>query len=157
MTRRLRFVAGEASGDMLGSLLIQSLKAQSIQTQSLQGQQAIDCAGIAGPKMEAAGCTAWWPSERLSVSGFNWQVAQRIPELFKIRRALCEYRSDRYRKKEHRIAHHLDQRHVDQPLLQLMEHPLKALHTLLLLSLWLLRTLPRERLGTLDQAIRHLM
>ena len=90
MTRRLRFVAGEASGDMLGSLLIQSLKAQSIQTQSLQGQQAIDCAGIAGPKMEAAGCTAWWPSERLSVSGFNWQVAQRIPELFKIRRALCE-------------------------------------------------------------------
>ena len=74
-----------------------------------------------------------------------------------IHRELCEYQSDRYRKKVHRIAHHLDPRRVDQPLLQLVEHLLRALHTLLLLSLWLLRTLPRERLGTLDQAIRHLM
>jgi hypothetical protein len=49
-----------------------------------------------------------------------------------IRRGLYEYLNDRFHKKAHRIAHHLDQRRVDQSLLQLAEHLLMALHMLLL-------------------------
>ncbi|RCS59928.1 lipid-A-disaccharide synthase [Parvibium lacunae] len=83
--RRLRVVAGEASGDMLGAMLLKQLAAPS----ALNGLK-LDVAGIAGPKMIAAGCEAWWSSERLAVSGFNWQVFQRLPALLRIRAALYE-------------------------------------------------------------------
>lgn len=54
-------VAGEASGDLLASLLIQGLKTRWPQ---LQGW------GIGGPKMVAEGFDALWPSERLAVRGY---------------------------------------------------------------------------------------
>lgn len=54
-------VAGEASGDLLASLLLRGLHARWPQLQ---------CDGIGGPQMQAQGFDAWWPSERLAVSGY---------------------------------------------------------------------------------------
>ncbi|MBP6901881.1 MAG: lipid-A-disaccharide synthase [Burkholderiaceae bacterium] len=75
---RLGLVAGEASGDLLGGLLLQGLR------QRWPGLQA---GGIAGPRMQAQGCQAWWPHERLSVFGYV-DALQRLPELLRIRRQL---------------------------------------------------------------------
>ena len=58
---RLALVAGEASGDLLASLLLQGL------AERWPGARA---AGIGGPKMLAKGFEAWWPSEKLSVFGY---------------------------------------------------------------------------------------
>jgi len=57
----IAIVAGEASGDLLGSLLIGSLK---------QAGLAGDFFGIAGPKMQAAGARSLFPMEALSVRGY---------------------------------------------------------------------------------------
>ena len=58
---RLAMVAGEASGDLLAALLLESLKAR---------WPALAAAGIGGPRMAAAGFDAWWPSDRLAVHGY---------------------------------------------------------------------------------------
>ncbi|MDP1649887.1 MAG: lipid-A-disaccharide synthase [Rubrivivax sp.] len=58
---RLAMVAGEASGDLLGGLLLAALR------QRWPGLQA---AGIGGPRMAEQGFTAWWPHERLAVRGY---------------------------------------------------------------------------------------
>jgi len=75
---RLGLVAGEASGDLLGGLLLQGLRAR------WPGLQA---AGIGGPKLVAQGLDAWWPHERLSVFGYV-DALKRLPELLRIRRQL---------------------------------------------------------------------
>jgi hypothetical protein len=58
---KVAIVAGEASGDLLGSLLINALK---------QAGLAADFFGIAGPKMQAAGARSLFPMEALSVRGY---------------------------------------------------------------------------------------
>ncbi len=75
---RLGLVAGEASGDLLGGLLLQGLKTRWPDLQA---------AGIGGPKLVAQGLDAWWPHERLSVFGYVDAIA-RLPELLRIRRQL---------------------------------------------------------------------
>ena len=75
---RLGLVAGEASGDLLGGLLLQGLKTR------WPGLQA---AGIGGPRLAAQGFDAWWPHERLSVFGYV-DALGRLPELLRIRRQL---------------------------------------------------------------------
>ena len=75
---QLGLVAGEASGDLLGGLLLQGLR---------QRWPALQAAGIGGPSMQAAGFDAWWPHERLSVFGYV-DALQRLPELLRIRRQL---------------------------------------------------------------------
>ncbi len=75
---RLGLVAGEASGDLLGGLLLQGLH---------QRWPGLQTAGIGGPKMAAQGLAAWWPHERLSVFGYVDALA-RLPELLRIRRQL---------------------------------------------------------------------
>lgn len=72
-------VAGEASGDALAAMLIQAVRARLPQARFV---------GVAGPKMEAAGCAAWYPLEMLSVRGLV-EVLSRIPQLFALRRALA--------------------------------------------------------------------
>jgi lipid-A-disaccharide synthase len=59
--QQVAIVAGEASGDLLGGLLIDALKADGI---------AADFYGIAGPKMQSAGARSLFPMEALSVRGY---------------------------------------------------------------------------------------
>ncbi len=73
-------VAGEASGDALAATLIRAVRDR---------MPRVRFAGIAGPKMQAAGCEAWHPLEALSVRGFV-EVVSRLPELVAIRRALAQ-------------------------------------------------------------------
>ncbi len=72
-------VAGEASGDALAATLIRAVRARLPQARFV---------GIGGPRMQAAGCEAWYPLETLSVRGFV-EVLGRLPELVAIRRALA--------------------------------------------------------------------
>jgi len=71
-------VAGEASGDALAATLIHAVRARHPQVRFV---------GIAGPRMEASGCEAWFPLERLAVRGFV-EVIAHLPELLHIRRQL---------------------------------------------------------------------
>lgn len=71
-------VAGEASGDALAATLIRAVRAR---------YPGIRFAGVAGPKMRAEGCEAWYPVEKLAVRGFV-EVLEHLPELVRIRRAL---------------------------------------------------------------------
>jgi lipid-A-disaccharide synthase len=77
---RIGIVAGEASGDQLGAALIEALRARVPQVQ---------CFGVAGPKMVAAGCEAWASAEELSVIGL-FEVLQHLPRLVSLRRRLIE-------------------------------------------------------------------
>jgi len=69
-------VAGEASGDALAATLIDAVRAN---------HPRVRFAGIAGPRMEAAGCEVWVPMEKLAVRGFS-EVVAHLPELLRIRR-----------------------------------------------------------------------
>lgn len=74
----LAAVAGEASGDLLGSLVLRALRERGVAARS---------AGIGGPRMAAEGFDAWWPAERLAVRGVV-EVLGRLPQLLRIRRQL---------------------------------------------------------------------
>jgi lipid-A-disaccharide synthase len=73
-------VAGEASGDLLGADLIETLRERFPRARF---------AGVAGPKMIAAGMQAWQPSEKLSVMGFV-EVIKHLPTLFGVRRDVID-------------------------------------------------------------------
>jgi len=77
-TPTVGIVAGEASGDALGAALIEALRARAPHVRFV---------GIAGPRMQAAGCEPWYPLEALSVRGLV-EVLGRIPQLVAIRRDL---------------------------------------------------------------------
>ena len=78
---RIGIVAGEASGDLLGSHLIQALK---------QKHTDIEFIGIAGPKMISAGAKSLFPMERLSVRGYV-EVIKHLYGLLKLRKQLLNY------------------------------------------------------------------
>ena len=75
---RFGLVAGEASGDLLASLLLQGLR---------ERWPGMHAAGIGGPRMLAEGFEAWWPSEKLSVFGYV-DALRHYRELVGIRNAL---------------------------------------------------------------------
>jgi len=77
---RIAMVAGEASGDLLGGLLLGGLKAR---------WPALRAAGIGGPKMVAQGFDAWWPHDKLSVSGYV-EVLSHYREISGIRNQLTD-------------------------------------------------------------------
>ena len=85
---RIALVAGEASGDALGAGLIDALR------QRFPGAQF---AGVAGPRMIAAGCQAWFHSEQLGVMGLT-EVLRHLPRILRLRSALqrriLEWRPD---------------------------------------------------------------
>ena len=72
-------VAGEASGDLLGSRLVEALRRRL--------PEAVFC-GIGGPRMVAAGFDSWFPQEALAVRGFV-EVLRHLPEVLTVRRALA--------------------------------------------------------------------
>jgi lipid-A-disaccharide synthase len=75
---RIALVAGEASGDLLGGLLLDGLKRRWPDAQFV---------GIGGAQMARRGMQAWWPSETLAVRGYV-EVLRRYRELVGIRNAL---------------------------------------------------------------------
>lgn len=75
---RIAMVAGEASGDLLASHLIEALRRHLPQARFI---------GIGGPKMQAAGFDALWPTEKLAVNGL-FEVLRHCRELARIRRQL---------------------------------------------------------------------
>jgi lipid-A-disaccharide synthase len=85
---RIALVAGEASGDALGAALIDALRHR------FPGAQF---AGVAGPRMKAAGCQAWFDSEQLAVMGLT-EILRHLPRLFRLRsnlqRRILEWRPD---------------------------------------------------------------
>jgi lipid-A-disaccharide synthase len=76
---RIALVAGETSGDTLGAALIEALKARFPRAQF---------AGVAGPKMQAAGCTAWFDIDELAVMGLT-EILKHLPKLMRLRKSLC--------------------------------------------------------------------
>lgn len=76
---RVGIVAGEHSGDQLGAALIAALRARV---------PALECFGVAGPKMIAAGCEAWAGADRLGVMGLA-EVLRHLPRLLRLRRQLA--------------------------------------------------------------------
>jgi lipid-A-disaccharide synthase len=77
---KLAMVAGEASGDLLASLLIGGLRSR---------WPALQAGGIGGPKMTALGFEAWWPSDKLAVRGYV-EVLRHYREISGIRERLAE-------------------------------------------------------------------
>ena len=73
-------VAGEASGDLLGGLLLGGLKVRWPQLQAT---------GIGGPRMLAQGFETWWPYDKLAVSGYV-EVLSHYREISGIRNQLAE-------------------------------------------------------------------
>lgn len=75
---RIALVAGEASGDLLASQLIQALRAKLPDAVFF---------GVGGPRMLGQGFDAWYPLETLAVRGYA-EVIGRFREIAAIRRGL---------------------------------------------------------------------
>jgi lipid-A-disaccharide synthase len=78
---KIGIVAGEASGDLLGSHLIEALKKK---------RPDIEFIGIAGPKMMRLGAKSLFPIERLSIRGYV-EVIKHLWGLLKLRRTLLNH------------------------------------------------------------------
>lgn len=81
---KIGVLAGEASGDILGARVLEALRSRN---------PNLVVEGIGGPAMESQGLRSMFPMERLSVMGFV-EPFKRLPELFRIRRAVYQYFSE---------------------------------------------------------------
>jgi lipid-A-disaccharide synthase len=80
MAPSFALVAGEASGDLLAGLLLHGMRAR---------WPGLHAGGIGGPRMVEQGFDAWWPHEKLAVSGYV-EVLRHYRELSGIRNRLRE-------------------------------------------------------------------
>jgi len=74
-------VAGEASGDLLGSLLMAALK---------EARPEVQFVGIGGPKMQSEGMEVLFPMEKLAVRGYI-EVLRHYREIIGIRNKLRKH------------------------------------------------------------------
>lgn len=74
----IAMVAGEASGDLLASHLMEAIKL---------ARPNVKFVGIGGPRMKSAGMECWFPMEKLAVNGYV-EVLKHLPEIWGIRRKL---------------------------------------------------------------------
>lgn len=79
MTLRVGLVAGEASGDQLGTGLISAIR---------QRHPEAEFCGVGGPQMTAAGLHGWYDAELLSIIGLG-EIIRHLPGLIRIRRDVC--------------------------------------------------------------------
>jgi lipid-A-disaccharide synthase len=77
-SRTIAIVAGEPSGDLLGSLLVTAI---------LRMAPGVRFEGIGGPRMQSAGVQCLYPIERLAVSGYV-EVLRNFADILGIRRRL---------------------------------------------------------------------
>lgn len=75
---RVALVAGEASGDLIGSHMVAAMR---------QRWPQMSCVGVGGAHLQAQGMQTWGSSERLAVRGLV-EVLPRLPELLRLRRNL---------------------------------------------------------------------
>ena len=78
---RIALIAGEASGDILGAGLMQSLQARYPDVRFI---------GVGGEEMTAAGLSSLFPMEKLSVMGIT-EVISHLPELLRLRKQLVGF------------------------------------------------------------------
>lgn len=76
---RVAMVAGETSGDLLAGLLLDGLRGVWPELTSQ---------GIGGPQMARRGFDAWWPSDKLAVHGYSFELLRRLAEIIGIRKRL---------------------------------------------------------------------
>lgn len=79
--KKLFFIVGENSGDNLAAGLIRELK-------QIQGE-GLECVGVGGPRMKAAGLNVLLPFDQISIMGI-WEVIPKIPRIMKIFKAIAE-------------------------------------------------------------------
>jgi lipid-A-disaccharide synthase len=133
-------VAGEASGDMLGSHLMAALK---------ESRPDIKFVGIGGPKMQSAGMQVLFPMEKLAVNGYI-EVLRHFFEIVGIRRKLRAYFL------EHRPELFIG---IDAPdfnlglELSLKEHGIPTIHYVSP-SIWAWRG---ERIHKIKRAVSHML
>jgi lipid-A-disaccharide synthase len=76
MQMRIYFIAGEASGDLIGSKIISNIKAHD---------QSIDCLGIGGKQMLSAGLRdSLFPMHEISLFGF----LEILPHIFRLKKLI---------------------------------------------------------------------
>lgn len=133
-------VAGEASGDLLGSLLMSSLK---------EARPEVQFVGIGGPKMQAVGMQVLFPMEKLAVRGYV-EVLRHYREIVGIRRKLREYflanRPDMF------IAVDAPDFNLDLELV-LKQHCIPTVHYVSP-SIWAWRG---ERINKIKRAVTHML
>jgi len=78
--KTIAIVAGESSGDLLGSHLIKSLKST---------RSDLKFIGVAGPKMVKEGALSYFPMEELSVRGY-FEAIKKLFHLLKLRKNLLK-------------------------------------------------------------------
>ncbi len=78
--KTIAIVAGESSGDLLGSHLIKSLRSNRTDLKFI---------GVAGPKMMKEGAASYFPMEELSVRGY-FEALRKLFHLIKLRKNLLK-------------------------------------------------------------------
>ncbi|MEY3862731.1 MAG: hypothetical protein RIR60_1097 [Pseudomonadota bacterium] len=137
---RIGIVAGEASGDMLGGLLMQALKNK---------RSDIEFVGIAGPKMMQEGAQSLFPIERLSVRGYL-EVIKHAFGLMRIRQQLIHHFLN------HRVDIFIG---IDAPDFnlyiekRLKKHGIQTIHYVSP-SIWAWR---KNRLNKIKRAVSHIL
>lgn len=138
--KTIALVAGEASGDLLGSLLMEAIK------QVVPNARFV---GIGGPKMQAVGMEVLFPMEKLAVNGYI-EVLRHYRELVGIRRSL----RNRFIAEPPDMFIGIDAPDFNLDLeMALKQHGIPAVHYVSP-SIWAWRG---ERIHKIKQAVSHIL